>query len=61
MKLLKRIKNLWRLSEYEILEPNRPLNVGDQISPLIKPNEQASIVSMEDPLDEFMKKAENSN
>ena len=51
MNILKRLRNLWRLSEYEPLLPNQKLAHGTQVGPIIKrPDSPATIVDNVDPL-----------
>lgn len=55
MKLLKRIKNLWRISDIPVEEIRREIHL--QISPANE-EKKATIVEMEDPLETFMQKVE---
>lgn len=55
MNLIKRIKNLWKVSEYE---PNigQKLNYGDKIVTLYKPNQEIEIIKRLTPEEEFLQK-----
>lgn len=57
MNLLKRLKNLWNLSEYQPMEINQVLKGGDTIAPLYRPSEKAQIIKKYvDPIDELLNK-----
>jgi hypothetical protein len=59
MNLARRIKNLWRLSEYEVTQSKEEfdnLPVGTKVSPIVKKPQMAQIIKVnrKDPIDEFI-------
>ncbi len=56
MNLIKRLKNLYRLSEYNPLSINQKLEIGDIVAPLVKSSEKAQIIKRKrDPVEDFIK------
>ena len=57
MRLLKRIRNLWRLSEWEIENLPKDLPIGTKVSPLVKlPTKMAQIIKRSNPVQDFLEK-----
>ncbi len=64
MTLLKRLRNLWKLSEWEPTElhQERELPQGTVIAPLHKvPNKKAEIIKRGEPVGEFLDKVNQNN
>jgi hypothetical protein len=55
MNLIRRFRNLWKLSEFEIPEIGEKPEVGTLIGALWKKKEMASIIRLKDPLDKIIK------
>lgn len=52
MSIFKRLRNLWKLSSYDVADHRINTKLGDYILPILKmkKDEQAKIVDMNDPL-----------
>jgi len=56
MNLLKRLRNIWRLSEWEIDNHGRVTPVGTDISKIIEtPPKMAQIIKRQSPAEKFLK------
>lgn len=55
MNLITRLRNIWKMSEYEPMVIGQELKAGDVVAPLVKPAPAPQIIKREpkDILDEF--------
>lgn len=61
MSILKRIKNLWAISEYRPLSPGEKMPGGSWVPPLVKEQEIGLIINTNDPADELLKTIREEN
>ncbi len=53
--MFQRLRNLWKLSEFEPANPNESYEIGTTISPIIKrPKGIVQIIKRVEPIDEFL-------
>lgn len=55
MNLLRRLNNLWRLSNYEAIDSKEPLRGDSTFVHTLRPSKKAQIIKKENKIDEFLK------